>query len=73
MYNIQSAWMFGISLTKKKNKSVLINGVSVLTLFRLGFFGQSVTGGGGSSDPSSVSLEPIHNDHLRTKKPHTQF
>ena len=32
-----------------------------LTLFRLGFFGQSVTGGGGggSSDPPSVSLEPI--------------
>ena len=29
-----------------------------LTLFRLGFFGQSVTGGG-SSDPPSVSLEPI--------------
>ena len=31
----------------------------VLTLFRLGFFGQSVTGGGGYSDPPSVSLEPI--------------
>ena len=31
---------------------------SPLTLFRLGFFGQSVTGGG-SSDPPSVSLEPI--------------
>ena len=33
----------------------------ILTLFRLGFFGQSVTGGvgGGSSDPPSVSLEPI--------------
>ena len=33
-----------------------------LTLFRLGFFGQSVTGGGGSSSdppPPSVSLEPI--------------
>ena len=34
------------------------NVVSSLTLFRLGFFGQSVTGGG-SSDPPSVSLEPI--------------
>ena len=41
---------------------VLNNSVTlVLTLFRLGFFGQSVTGGGGSSDPPppSVSLEPI--------------
>ena len=37
-----------------------ISSVSSLTLFRLGFFGQSVTwGGGGSSDPPSVSLEPI--------------
>lgn len=51
----------------------------LLTLFRLGFFGQSVTGGEGSSDPSSGSLEPImlgswnftHNDHLRAKKPYT--
>ena len=58
MNKVQSAWMCGISLTKKKSKSVLINGVSVLTLFRLGFFGQSVTGGG-SLDPPSVSLEPI--------------
>ena len=33
--------------------------VQILTLFRLGFFGQSVTGRGGSSDPPSVSLEPI--------------
>ena len=33
--------------------------VPKLTLFRLGFFGHSVTGGGGSSDPPSVSLEPI--------------
>ena len=30
-----------------------------LTLFRLGFFGQSVTGGGSSDPPPSVSLEPI--------------
>ena len=31
-----------------------------LTLFRLGFFGQSVTGGGGTPrNPPSVSLEPI--------------
>ena len=42
-----------------------INLVSVvLTLFRLGFFGQSVTGGVGSSDPPSVSLEPIMQEGL---------
>ena len=35
--------------------------IGSLTLFRLGFFGQSVTGGGGGGllGPPSVSLEPI--------------
>ena len=33
--------------------------ISHLTLFRLGFFGQSVTGGGLLGPPPSVSLEPI--------------
>ena len=54
-----------------------------LTLFRLGFFGQSVTGGGGGAllgPPLFISgtnnarvMKFTHNDHLRTKKPHTQF
>ena len=55
-------------LTEVENN--FINKLDLLTLFRLGFFGQSVTGGGGggapappppppSSDPPSVSLEPI--------------
>ena len=54
---------------------------SVLALFRLGFFGESVTeGGGGSSDHPLCIFETnnvrvmkfTHNDDLRTKKPHTQ-
>ena len=56
-----------------------------LTLFRLGFFGQSVTGGrgGGSSDPppplcisgtnNARVMKYTQNDNLNTKKPHTQF
>ena len=52
-----------------------------LTLFRLGFFGQSVTGGGGLLGPplcisgtnNARVMKFTHNDHLRTKKPHTQF
>ena len=51
-----------------------------LTLFRLGFFGQSVTGGGLLGPPLCISgtnnarvMKFTHNDHLRTKKPHTQF
>ena len=42
--------------------SEALHPVFFLTLFRLGFFGQSVTGGGGVGGllgPSSVSLEPI--------------
>ena len=35
------------------------NVVSSLTLFRLCFFGQSVTGGAPRTPPPSVSLEPI--------------
>ena len=51
-----------------------------LTLFRLGFFGQSVTGGGLLGPPLCISgtnnarvMKFTHNDHLHTKKPHTQF
>ena len=54
----------------------------LLTLFRLGFFGQSVTGGGGGGllgPPLCISgtnnarvMKFTHNDHLHTKKPHTQ-
>ena len=56
--------------------------MSHLTLFRLGFFGQSVTGEGGgllgpplciSGTNSARIMKFTHNDHLRTKKPHTQF
>ena len=52
--------------------------VKQLTLFRLGFFGQSVTGGGLLGPPLCISgtnnarvLKFTHNDHLRKKKPHT--
>ena len=53
----------------------------LLTLFRLGFFGQSVTGGGGLLGPplcisgtnNARVMKFTHNDHLHTKKPHTQF
>ena len=53
-----------------------------LTLFRLGFFGQSVTGGGGDllGPPLCMSgtndarvMIFTHNDYLHTKKPHTKF
>ena len=52
-----------------------------ITLFRLGFFGQSVTGVGGLLGPplcisgtnNARVMKFTHNDHLRTKKPHTQF
>ena len=51
-----------------------------LTLFRLGFFGQSMTGGGLLGPPLCISgtnnarvMKFTHNDHLYTKKPHTQF
>ena len=56
---------------------------ATLTLFRLRFFGQSVTGGGGGGllgPPLCISgtnnarvMKFTHNDHLRTKKPYTQF
>ena len=56
---------------------------SYLTLFRLGFFGQSVTGegvGGLLRPPLCISgtnnarvMKFTHNDHLHTKKLHTQF
>ena len=57
----------------------------MLTLFRLGFFGQSVTGGGGGGGgllgpPLCISgtnnarvMKFTHNDHLHTKKPRTQI
>ena len=53
----------------------------ILTLFRLGFFGQSVTGGVLLGPPplcisgtnNARVMKFTHNDHLRTKKPHTQF
>ena len=54
---------------------------SPLTLFRLGFSGQSVTEGGGGGVPrtplcisgtnNARVMKFTHNDHLRTKKPHT--
>ena len=49
--------------------------VQILTLFRLGFFGQSVTGRGGSLDPPPLCISGTnnarvmkftHNDHVRT-------
>ena len=54
--------------------------ITFLTLFRLGFFGQSVTGGGLLGPPLCISgtnnarvMKFTHNDHLHTKKHHTQF
>ena len=62
--------------TKKSIFKILL---IVLTLFRLGFFGQSVTGGwllGPPPPPSCISgtnnarvMKFTHNDHLDTKKP----
>ena len=40
---------WGILQKKEIIKNMKVN--TVLTLFRLGFFGQSVTGGGGSEEP----------------------
>ena len=62
------------------NARILIFYLS-LTLFRLGFFGQSVTGvGGAPRTPLCISgtnnarvMKFTHSDHLRKKKPHTQF
>ena len=67
--------------TLQKNNGCLYT--RLLTLFRLGFFGQSVTWGGGKGllgPPLCISgtnnarvMKFTHNDHLRTKKPNTQF
>ena len=64
--------------------SIMLSVILNLTLFRLGFFGQSVTGGGGGGllgpPPLSISetnnarvMKFTHNDHFHTKKPNTQF
>ena len=71
----------------KSHLVVLTNLAFILTLFRLGFFVQSVTGGGGGRGGGLLAPPPLcisgknnarvmkftHNDHLRTKKPHIQF
>ena len=85
-YNTRNSCKFRLPFCRPRTKqfSVFYQGpkfYNTLTLFRLGFFGQSVTGGGGLLGPplcisgtnNARVMKFTHNDHLRTKKPHTLF